>query len=205
MQIKVCGIRHKENLDQLIDSSVDYIGFIFYPKSKRFFLDGSLSSNDLRALDKEKVGVFVNEQVEEVLTIAKEYHLDVLQLHGDESSRDCAVLRAAGYQVWKAFPVYDHLPKKLDEYTEYVDAFLFDTKGVDHGGNGVKFDWSVLEQYQMTVPLILSGGIGPEDVERVRALGIEQLIAIDVNSRFEIEPGLKDVDVLKKFISETKK
>ncbi|PIB35606.1 hypothetical protein BFP72_09475 [Reichenbachiella sp. 5M10] len=205
MQVKVCGIRTQSNLSELKASEVDYVGFIFYRKSKRFFSDGDLSQDALHALDKRKVGVFVNEAVDEIRSIAEAYRLDVLQLHGEESPEDCAALKKGGFAVWKAFPVYDALPAQLGMYADCVDAYLFDTKGVDHGGNGVKFDWSVLSQYRGEVPLVLSGGIGPEDVARLRDLNIEQLIAIDVNSRFEIEPGLKDVDLLNKFISETKK
>ncbi|UXP31851.1 phosphoribosylanthranilate isomerase [Reichenbachiella agarivorans] len=204
MQVKICGIRTLHNLEELESTAVDYIGFIFYHKSKRNFVAGDVTREAMGQVSQKKVGVFVDETVEQILATAKEYGLDVIQLHGAESQADCLAVQQAGYVVWKAFPVYDTLPANLESYMDSVDAFLFDTKGADHGGNGVKFDWSVLNQYTLEKPFVLSGGIGREDAAAIKNIKHPQLLAVDVNSRFEIEPGLKNAELLNEFIMEIK-
>lgn len=202
MKIKVCGIRNQNNLSFLNDSDVDLIGFIFYKKSSRNFSNGDIETIDSKKL---KVGVFVNQELSEVERLAKKHKLDYLQLHGDESVEYCHELKNKGYKLFKAFSVYDQLPIILKDYKQAVDFFLFDTKGAAYGGNGMQFDWRILSDYQLDKPFILSGGIGPQDVESIKNISHPKLFAVDVNSRFEIAPGLKDEQVLKEFIEELKK
>ncbi|WP_420581488.1 phosphoribosylanthranilate isomerase [Reichenbachiella sp.] len=203
MKIKVCGIRNRSNLTFLNESDVDFIGFIFYNKSKRYFEEGDIGGEIVSA--KQKVGVFVNETIDNVVRLAQSHELNYVQLHGDETPEYCKALKKKGFKLFKAFSVYDELPTDLFSYEAVVDCFLFDTKGVSYGGNGTQFDWSVLEQYKMNKPFILSGGIGLEDVSSLMELNHPQLYAVDVNSRFEISPGQKDEQALKEFIKELKK
>ncbi|UXX78915.1 phosphoribosylanthranilate isomerase [Reichenbachiella carrageenanivorans] len=203
MKIKVCGIRTQSNLTFLSNSAVDFIGFIFYDKSGRNFNEGEL----LNGIDtqKQKVGVFVNESIAQIETLARMYGLDYIQLHGDESPEFCQTLKTKGYKLFKAFALKDQLPDGLEDYEPHIDCFLFDTKGKAYGGNGAQFDWSVLDQYKLEKPFVLSGGIGPKDVESIRAIRHPQLFAVDINSRFELAPGEKDEQKLKVFIEELKK
>ncbi|SMD31647.1 phosphoribosylanthranilate isomerase [Reichenbachiella faecimaris] len=203
MKIKVCGIRNQANLAFLNAAEVDFIGFIFYSKSSRNFHDGDIKGAIQSG--KKKVGVFVNEAIEEVERLAEAYQLDYLQLHGDESPAYCKQLKTQGYKLLKAFSIYDQLPSNLEEYESVVDYFLFDTKGVSYGGNGTQFDWRVLDEYQLKTPFILSGGIGTQDVVALKSLSHPLLYAVDVNSKFEMAPGLKDEHLLGNFIEELKK
>ncbi|MEO1449594.1 MAG: phosphoribosylanthranilate isomerase [Bacteroidota bacterium] len=194
MKLKVCGMRRPENIEDLLTVKPDFIGFIFYPKSSRYaprFLDPMFA----KMLDgPQKVGVFVNEDVEDVKYLARDYGLDMLQLHGQESPELCGELRDAGYQVIKVFSVGSEFDfDQLTPYEDVVDYFLFDTKGLLPGGNGTTFDWSLLEDYAGKVPFFLSGGIGPDHVAQIQALDLPMLYALDVNSKFEVKPGLKDV------------
>ena len=202
MKIKVCGIKNQDNLSFLNGEDVDFIGFIFYEKSQRNFDNGDL--NGRIESNKQKVGVFVNETIEKVTSIARAYDLDYLQLHGDESPEYCRKLSELGFKLFKAFSVHNQLPANLETYEPVVDYFLFDTKGAAYGGNGTQFDWRVLDQYKLDKPFILSGGIGPKDVHSLKKLAHDQLYAVDVNSRFELSPGQKDEQMLKKFIEELK-
>lgn len=204
MKVKVCGIREVSNLTFLSKSKVDYVGFIFYDKSKRLVDDGNLTVEDFLSFKKLKVGVFVNATATFVLETIKKYRLDGVQLHGTESVDYCEALQKSGCFVWKAFPVWDVLPDRLEDYEGSVDAFLFDAKGKDLGGNGIQFDWSVLENYKLSTPFILSGGIGAEDAERVMKLSNDRLIGVDVNSRFEVKTGLKDERLLDDFLNKIK-
>jgi phosphoribosylanthranilate isomerase len=186
------------------------IGFIFYEKSPRF-----VSSNDfldLKNLEEQnsnlqKIGVFVNSKTSEVLDKVGEYELDYVQLHGDESSDYCENLKNVwpNIKIIKAFSVnedFDFEKTKVFEGT--CDLFLFDTKGKNRGGNGETFDWELLEKYKGDTPFLLSGGISPENAERITKVYFPKLIGIDLNSRFEIEPGIKNINKLKNFISKIK-
>ncbi|MGL1885553.1 MAG: phosphoribosylanthranilate isomerase [Reichenbachiella sp.] len=204
MNIKVCGIRTKDNLAYLNESKVDQIGFIFYNKSKRDFEKGELTAKELVKVTKEKVGVFVDADLSFIKKRVETYSLNVAQLHGEETPAFCQQVRQLGVKVWKAISVYDELPVGLEVYKGTVDVFLFDTKGKEKGGNGEKFDWDVLSNYDLEVPFILSGGIAADDAMRLKKFNQKAMIGIDVNSKFEIEPGLKDQMVLDKFIKELK-
>jgi phosphoribosylanthranilate isomerase len=202
MKIKVCGIRTKANLAFLEASAVDYIGFIFYAASKRNFGDGDLDQSDLIACTKKKVGVFVNESLEELEEIGRKFNFDVIQLHGDESPEFCQSVRSLGFEVWKAFSIGEVLPGHLIDYDQSVDCYLFDTKGKNYGGNGQHFDWSVLDAYQFSKPFLLSGGVCEEDVKKIVRLGYSQLLGVDINSKFEFAPGVKDEESIERFAKE---
>lgn len=201
MFVKVCGMREPENIEKVAQLGVDMMGFIFYPKSPRF----ASQSVARTAADKNvcRVGVFVNESVELISDKILQFDLNAVQLHGNESRELCEQLHEQNglLKVIKAISVSTAGDiQKYKEYVGAVDYFLFDTKCKTVGGSGQQFDWQVLENYDGDVPFILSGGIGPEDVERIRNFHHPKCIGIDLNSKFEMEPGLKDVEMLKTFL-----
>lgn len=199
IKLKICGMKKPDNLQAVAALQPDYLGFIFYPKSKRY-MAGSLSPEQVQALPASirRVGVFVNAEPEFILRQAKAYGLQLLQLHGDESPADCRELQGKGYEIIKAFGLNEGFDfSELIAYTPFVDYFLFDTKGPAYGGNGITFNWSVLEQYDQPKPFFLSGGIGLEEVKDLPRLKGFPPFAIDVNSRFETEPGLKNEGLLR--------
>lgn len=186
-------MKYSENIEETAELLPDYMGFIFYEKSPRFF-DG-----DVPELPKsiQKVGVFVNAPISDILQKIKEYNLQVIQLHGDESPEICEILKIINMQVIKAFSVDDDFNfKTLAPYETVCDYFLFDTKGQNPGGNGTTFDWQILEKYPSKKPFFLSGGIGLEEIRRIKELNLP-IYAIDVNSKFETKPGLKNIQLLK--------
>lgn len=200
MKLKVCGMKHQANMEALLDVQPDFMGMIFYAKSARN-VDDSLDSDFVRGLDQVvKVGVFVNETEAFILEKVQQYDLHMIQLHGAESPDLCAALKAHRLKVIKVFSIGNGFDfDRLEPYEEVVDYFLFDTKGKHPGGNGVVFNWDILAAYPSSKPFFLSGGIGPESIDKLKALNMEQLYAIDVNSRFELEPGLKDIEMLREF------
>ncbi len=198
--VKVCGMREAENIREVEALGIDLMGFIFWPKSGRYVSErpAYLPTNCKR------VGVFVDEDIETVKRIAEDYALDYIQLHGHESPEYCAQLK--GLKLIKAFNIATTEDfKQTEPYTGIVDYFLFDTKGKSVGGNGEKFDWSVLSAYDDNTPFLLSGGIGPDDAEVLTShsspLTSKKCVGIDLNSRFEIAPGLKDINKLKEFLN----
>lgn len=199
MKIKICGMRDAENIREVENLGIDMMGFIFWPKSKRYVSEFP----ENMPIYAKRVGVFVDESIEQVKQIADDYALDIIQLHGSESPAYAQELRE--WEVIKAFNIATKEDlESTKPYEGIVDYFLFDTKGQSVGGNGEKFDWSVLEAYDGKTPFLLSGGIGPDDAERVKAFHHPLCIGIDLNSRFEISPGLKDVKKLKCFIEKIK-
>ncbi len=207
MIIKVCGMREPRNVREVAALDIDWIGFIFYERSKRFVGQdpagpGATDDDATRSATK-RVGVFVNATIESMMEKASAYGLDYLQLHGDESPETCHALQKRGYALIKAFPIASKEDfGKTKEYEGRVDYFLFDTKCESYGGSGRQFDWSILAGYEGETPFLLSGGIHPGSAEAIRGLRHPRLAGIDLNSGFEIEPGLKDVDKLKKFIQQ---
>ena len=198
MKIKVCGMRDPNNLQDLLKLPIDYVGLIFYEKSKRF-VDEDFPELNFRG--KEKVGVFVNESIEYILEKSQQYDLATIQLHGEESPEFCEFLKRKNFLVIKAFPVNSDFDfSRTKRYEPFCDYFLFDTKGKLPGGNGFAFDWKILEKYQSKIPFFLSGGINKSNCEMLKKLNFKQLYAIDLNSGFEKKPGLKDISLLKKFI-----
>lgn len=198
MKVKVCGLKYTINVQEICDLSQDYAGFIFVAASPR---NVSYSPALMLAMNKlkcKKVGVFVNAPTYFIKAKAELFDLDVVQLHGDESSNQIEAL-AKDYEVIKAFSVDDNFDFNLEAY-ESADYFLFDTKGRKRGGNGTKFNWDILQYYKGKTPFFLSGGINPEDAEEILKIDHPKFAGIDVNSGFEIEPGLKNVNGLKAFM-----
>lgn len=201
--IKVCGMRDAENIREVEALGIDLMGFIFWPKSSRYVAERPT----YLPTKCKRVGVFVDEDIEQVKRIADEYALDFIQLHGHENPDYCAQLK--GMHLIKAISVSGR--DDIATYKAYeglVDYFLFDTKCPSVGGSGQQFDWSVLSAYDGDTPFLLSGGIGPHDAPRLRqafaldGFPVEKCVGIDLNSRFELSPGLKDVNKLKEFIKE---
>ena len=195
--IKVCGMREAENIREVEALGIDVIGFIFWPKSSRCVS----TRPDYLPVNAKRAGIFVNEDIELVRRIAVDYALDIIQLHGNESPEYARNLR--NWKVIKAFNIASE--EDLESTVIYdgaVDYFLFDTKGKAVGGNGERFDWEVLASYNGQTPFILSGGIGPDDTERIQTFYHPQCIGIDLNSRFELSPGLKDITALRRFLSQ---
>jgi|TARA_B110000483_G_scaffold46940_1_gene58565 phosphoribosylanthranilate isomerase len=225
MKLKVCGMKYVENIQQVGALTPDYLGFIFYEKSKRNF-EGIIP--ELPSSIK-KTGVFVNEILAIVISMVEEYRLDAVQLHGDESVEYILELKAqlaerkelfieenkqitkkknqhfiaeTAIEIIKVFGIKDTFDFDiLKPYVVVVDYFLFDTKGKERGGNGTKFDWTVLKKYPFEKPFFLSGGIGLEDVVEVQKTIHSDLpiYALDVNSKFESAPGVKKIEELKEF------
>jgi len=193
-------MREPENLSELIDLPIDFIGLIFYKKSKRFVSE-KLPELDFKG--KEKVGVFVNESIEIIKEKSERFDFKTIQLHGKESPEFCEALKNENFKIIKAFSVNDEFDfSKTKKYKHFCDFFLFDTKGKLPGGNGYTFDWKILKNYQGEVPFFLSGGINISHNNILKDLNFKQLYAIDLNSGFEIEPALKDIPLLKKFIND---
>lgn len=197
MIIKVCGMREPENIAEVSRLKIQMMGFIFYSGSSRC-VKGLLPHTPDGI---ERVGVFVNESMENILQTAVAQHLTCIQLHGQESAEACRQIRSAGYKVFKAFPIdSDSDFRSTLPYQECCDLFVFDTKSSAHGGSGVHFDWNILCKYTGATPFLLSGGIGPADVESIHGFSHPKMIGVDLNSRFEIEPALKNIPILQTFI-----
>lgn len=233
MIIKVCGMRDADNIREVSDLGIDMMGFIFYPKSPRYVQMVSSKAGiipdyseerilRMKAGEKEsakdtvrtpaRVGVFVDDMPQNIVTRVYNYQLDYIQLHGNEPREMCENLRSTidpdikpGIKIIKAISV--STAEDIEKYKEYVgavDLFLFDTKCKTVGGSGEQFDWQVLDRYDGEVPFLLSGGIGLEDAERIKGFHHPKCVGIDLNSKFEIEPGLKDVEKLRAFLLKVK-
>jgi phosphoribosylanthranilate isomerase len=205
MKLKICGMKYQENIEAVATLRPDYMGFIFYEGSKRNF-DRVIPNI---SKDIKKTGVFVNASIEFVLKKVIDHGLKAVQLHGDESMEYCKKLREKKLEVIKVFSVGEQFSfDVLKKYEEVCHYFLFDTKGKERGGNGITFNWEILNQYPFHKPYFLSGGIGLEEVESLnlflRSKASKYCYAIDVNSKFEIEPGLKDQKKLKNFMEHIK-
>lgn len=199
MKVKICGLR--DNFEEVLELKPDFVGLIFYPKSPRYVGE---SQNDAlkRKLTSttKKVGVFVNADYETIVRTADEYHLDAVQLHGGESPQLCEMLRR-DFVVIKAFSIATAEDlQRVEAYEGVVDYFLFDTKTVGYGGSGKKFDWQILQSAKINTPFLLSGGISLDDVSIIKNLKINNFVGVDLNSKFETAPALKDIEKLSKFM-----
>ena len=200
-------MRDVENIKAVSNLPIDYMGFIFYEKSPRYVSNfPSLKDLESFGFKAKKVGVFVNADLHFVVTKVLENQLDIAQLHGKEMVEYISELKfmLPHLGIWKAFSVdeiFDFNDTKT--YGNCADIFLFDTKSPQHGGAGIKFDWSSLTNYQGETPFMLAGGITENDVEAIKNLKsqIPNLFGLDLNSKFEISPALKDVEKLKRFLS----
>lgn len=199
LKIKVCGMREEANIQALSQMQPDLMGFIFYPPSKRFVgLD--FNQQMLKEIDHQviKTGVFVNAHLNEVIEFSKLYGFKAVQLHGEESPEFCEEIKKEGFLILKAFGVNEDFNfEQLKPYKPFVDYFLFDTKVDFYGGSGKTFDWRVLENYHLDKPFFLSGGLSLENLEEVKSIKSPQFYGVDLNSKFEIEPGLKNIKKLK--------
>jgi len=233
MIVKVCGMREADNIRAVSALGVDMLGFIFWPESPRFVRMISSQAGIMPDYSRERlsqlrsaateevsdvaqkpqrVGVFVDDMPQNIVTRVYNYNLDFVQLHGSESPVMIDNLRRTlepdirpGVKIIKVLSI--KTAEDLAQYKQYedvVDLFLFDTKCQSVGGSGQQFDWQLLSAYDGSVPFLLSGGIGPDDVARIRAFNHPQFAGIDLNSRFEVEPGVKDVELLRKFLTELK-
>ncbi len=209
MRIKVCGMKEEENLQDLLELQPDYVGFIFYENSPRF-MGETLGAEVIRQVPKNirKVGVFVNASINQIVQTVKTYGLDFVQLHGDEMPDFCRSLQFKGINIIKAFRVDETFNfTQLNNYKPVCDYFLFDTKAAAYGGTGTAFDWSLLERYDNEKPFFLSGGIGLEDAETILDLKEKtglRIHAVDINSKFEVQPGLKNIEAVREFIHRLK-
>jgi phosphoribosylanthranilate isomerase len=209
MRIKVCGMTMLEQVETLPELGATFAGFIFYPKSPRYVFRHLTSAQIKKVNTINKVGVFVNASVDDVLLMVDECRLHMVQLHGDESPKYCE--KIADYvSVVKAFRLSDNdsIEWMIRPYMDVCDMFMFDTIGAGYGGTGKKFDWNILKGSAIGKPFFLSGGIQPEDTKELKRFGEEPeskaMFAIDINSKFESSPGVKDMTKVKTFIEELK-
>jgi phosphoribosylanthranilate isomerase len=202
IKIKVCGMRNPSNIEELVKLNPDYIGFIFYPKSKRYI--GTSLPEEIWSIipaSIPKVGVFVDESIDNIIELIGKIRLDIVQLHGNELPEYCSKLKDLNVPVIKAFSISTDFDfTDVRHYEDVCHHFLFDTASVLRGGSGLKFDWRKLEQYEGNKPFFLSGGIGPEEVERIMEIKHPGIYGVDVNSGFEVEPGIKDISKLRSFM-----
>jgi phosphoribosylanthranilate isomerase len=210
MKLKVCGITQLEQLKELNEIGVDYAGIIFFERSERYALN-KLMSKDVQklSLSLKKVGVFVNASEDQIKTQIELYGLDLIQLHGDETPATCRHLSQI-VQVMKVFRINKGNEQNIDwmlqPYEEYCDYYLFDTnrKGA-YGGTGEKFEWEILQDNKINKHFFLSGGIGVDDADKVNTFSHPFFYCVDVNSRMETTPGIKDMDKIRTFKSLLKK
>jgi len=201
MIVKVCGMRDAENIREVEALGVDWMGFVFHRTSPRFVSE----LPDYLPQRAKRIGVFVNETEERIMETVELFRLDMVQLHGQETPDFCNRIRSKGLKVIKAINVQNGFPsEEVFSYEGACDYFLFDTKTSLPGGSGMKFDWSALSAYRGTIPFLLSGGISPDDADRVEVFVHGHCIGIDLNSRFETSPAYKDIRLLQSFIDKIK-
>ena len=230
MIVKVCGMRVAQNIREVSALDVDWLGLVFWPESPRFVKQvsarggfypdysplatkvaelGGMPEITRRVNKPQRVGVFVDDMPQTIVTRVYNFFLDAVQLHGNEGPVMIENLRRTLEPDIRPVKIIKTIEvgcaedlRKCEDYGSLVDYFLFHNKCVQKGGSGDQFDWSLLDAYQGKVPFLLSGGIGPDDAQRIKAIHHPQFAGIDINSRFEIEPGLKDVASIKRFLEE---
>jgi len=201
MIIKVCGMRDADNIRAVEELGVDWMGFIFYRSSSRFVTEVP----NYMPHKAKRVGVFVNDELENILLTATNFDLDYIQLHGNETPELCETLKTRGLSVIKVFSIRDtkdFQTEKFKTYESFCDYFVFDTKTDLFGGSGKKFNWDILYDYQEDTPFLLSGGISKDDVDEIKSFKHPKCVGIDLNSRFEIAPAYKNIKLLQNFIKE---
>ncbi|RZJ78810.1 MAG: phosphoribosylanthranilate isomerase [Flavobacterium sp.] len=203
LKIKVCGMKQAANIAAVAELQPDYLGFIFYQKSPRFITEVSAELIKYVPSTIKTTGVFVNEDVNIVKQYIIKYNLKAVQLHGNEDVNYCEHLKSSGVEIIKAFGIDAQFDfEKLSSYLNVVDYFLFDTQTPAHGGSGKVFDWSLLQNYKFDKSYFLSGGIDLVHTAMIKEIVDQRLYAIDINSKFELEPGLKDIEKLKELFKE---
>ncbi|MEY3422566.1 MAG: hypothetical protein RIR48_2883 [Bacteroidota bacterium] len=197
MIIKVCGLKENQNILDIISLDVDWIGYNFYKPSSRYITIVPTINNEIH---QNKVGVFVNEDMDIVKDYIDKYKLDLIQLHGDETPEYCSKVQSL-IPIIKVFRIHKEFNfDMLDDY-RVAEYFLFDTDTKNYGGSGIKFDWNILTHKSICRPFLLSGGIAYDDWEKILSFKADNFIGIDINSKFESEPGLKDATLIRKFIN----
>lgn len=212
MMIKVCGMRDIHNINQLQELDIDFMGIIRYSKSKRFVDNSQKQEVAQQTMNKGTVGVYVNETVDNILKDIIPLQLDVVQLHGDENPAFAKALLEIDIKIFKAFQItedfnFDTLKEWEKLASQYVGKlfFLFDTATPNYGGSGKKFNWSILDSYKGEVPFLLSGGISKNDVTMIKEFKHNMFLGIDLNSKFETEPGVKNIEEIKTLIEKLRK
>lgn len=203
MKIKICGLKEAKNIVDVTTLQPDYVGFIFYPKSPRYITESNIydTISDIRSCN--KVAVFVNEDIKNIIRITTFCNINYIQLHGDESPQYCEELTYLDYKIIKAFGIHaDFDFSILNEYEDVCDYFLFDTKTNNYGGSGKPFSWEILQNYKLNKPIFLSGGIGPNNLSEAIELAKQiPIVALDLNSKLEIAPGIKDLNLVEQAIA----
>lgn len=196
-------MREPDNIKEVVNLRPDFIGFIFYNKSKRYVgKDFSPNHTKLVPAEIKKVGVFVNEPVKNVFAQCKKHHLDLVQLHGGESVDYCYSLKKNGIKIMKVFSIDSLLPnEKMEEFQQVADIYLFDTKTENYGGSGKKFNWEMLKKLHPGKPIMISGGIGPDDAALIKSFEHPGFFGVDLNSKFEHRPAFKNSGLLKAFMN----
>ncbi|MBK9290506.1 MAG: phosphoribosylanthranilate isomerase [Bacteroidetes bacterium] len=197
LKVKVCGITLAEQLLELNRPEIDYLGLIFHPSSPRYARHIKLPEVELKPT---LTGVFVNNDIQSILATAQKFSLGAVQLHGPYEASDCHELKKAGLQVIKVFHPEDEGFAHTGAFEDCADFFLFDSGKTGSGGSGKQFAWEMLASYKGKVPFFISGGIGPGDAESIRQIRHPLLAGVDLNSRFETQPGIKDINQLTHFI-----
>lgn len=204
--IKICGMREAENIRSVASTGVTWMGMIFWERSARFVSD--ISAADAIPEGIKRVGVFVNQPQGEIADIARRCRLDIVQLHGDETAEYIKTLRPAlpeGCRIMKAVSIADCCDiNAAKDYGNVADFLLFDTKCKSYGGSGKQFDWTILQHYDGNLPFLLSGGLGIEDAEQIKNFRHPRLLGIDLNSKFETAPAIKDAARIASFINTLK-
>ena len=210
-QLKVCGLTKMDQIQELISLNVDFLGFIFYEKSPRFVLN-HLSLEEISEINHQgKVGVFVNESIEKIAEITEKAKLSFIQLHGDEDEKFILQLRQIlgnNIKIIKVIRIgnqsFDELQKTINQQPSTVNYLLFDTDSKAFGGTGKTFDWQILNEIEIPIPYFLSGGISLENIHQLSTIN-QQPLALDINSKFETEPGIKNLEKIKNFTQIVKK
>ena len=211
LKLKVCGLTQLAQIQELISLNTDFLGFIFYEKSPRFVLN-HLSLEEISEINHQgKVGVFVNETVEKISEISEKAKLSFIQLHGDEDEKFILQLRQIlgnNIKIIKVIRIgnqsFDELQKTINQQPSTVNYLLFDTDSKAFGGTGKTFDWQILNEIEIPIPYFLSGGISLENIHQLSTIN-HQPLALDINSKFETEPGSKDLEKIKNFTQIVKK
>jgi phosphoribosylanthranilate isomerase len=197
MKIKVCGLKYPNNINAIAELTPDYMGFIYYAKSPRFVDDIHIDTVKSIPASIVKTGVFVNETEEEVQRLVDKFGFEAIQLHGNESPEFAHSFKGR-VQVLKAFGLNEDFDfEVLHPYVNKVDYFLFDTKTDAHGGSGKTFNWDILNSYKLDVPFFLSGGLSLDNLSQIAKIRHPQFYGVDLNSKFETAPAIKDIDKLK--------
>lgn len=204
LKLKVCGLTKLDQIEELISLQINFLGFIFYEKSPRYVLN-TLSLEEIKSIKHTgKVGVFVNESIEQIIEISEKAKLNFIQLHGDETDdfvtelRNKLNVKIGIIKVFRIGTDIQDLKFKIQNLKSEVDYFLFDTDSKSFGGTGKSFNWQILNELEITKPYFLSGGISEENIENIKLLKQEPF-ALDINSKFELEPGNKNIDKIKEF------